>query len=144
MAVPAVTVVANVAPIAMKAPARTPRASVFAAVRSALASPTSSALRAMRSGGSASRPRGVKTWSPISLAPGEERSPVRIHLCLDLGDELAVLRPRQVGEPSLHPEPLDDGPVALRTICQSIAPVDAANGVAPERWIPVFMYASLS
>src|SRR5688572_8445919 len=64
---PAVTVVAKMAPRAMKAPARTESASVSAVDISALPTPTCSAFRAISRGGSASRPVGVNTGSATVL-----------------------------------------------------------------------------
>ena len=62
-ALPAVTVVAKIAPSAMKAPARTDRANVLAVDMPHLTTPTCSAFRAISTGGSASSPVGVKTRS---------------------------------------------------------------------------------
>src|SRR5207342_1427789 len=56
---PLPTVVANAAPSAMKAPARTDRTKMSSAGIAAFATPTDSALRATSTGGRASRPVAV-------------------------------------------------------------------------------------
>jgi len=65
---PAIAVVAKSAPSAMNAPARTASANRDAVAIVAFATPTSSALRAIVGGGSASKPAGTKAGSSAGAA----------------------------------------------------------------------------